>query len=740
MSEPLVKLTAALADRYTIERELGAGGMATVYLAHDIKHDRQVAIKVLKPELAAVINAERFMAEIKTTAALQHPHILPLFDSGRAGSDLYYVMPFVDGETLRDKIDRETRLDVDEAVKITADIAKALHYAHSKGVIHRDIKPENILLADGWPMVADFGIAFTVNSPERTRVRLTNEGLAMGTPEYMSPEQAMGERELTPQSDLYSLAILLYEMLAGVPPFSGPSWQSVIAKQMSAPVPSVRGANPTVPAAVEAAITRALAKPPEDRFRSVNAFVEALTLPRAGPADRASVAVLPFRLVGTGAEDEYFADGITEDVIAHLSKLRNLSVIARNSVMPFRGREQPLSEIAARLHVATILDGSIRRAGSRVRVVVQLIDAETGRSIWAETYDRDLTDIFAIQTDVALQIASALETELSTEERRRLHKEPTADVQAYTLYLQGRHALGRFTATGLHAGIELFERAIGRDSQYALAWTGIAISFTEMAEGGMMAPDEAYRRARAAVDQALLLDPGLGEAHSAAAYLRVVHDFDWMGAEAGYRRALDLNPNSADIHDLVGRFYSALGRHDEALKHLRRAHALDPLTHKLDVATELLRAERFEEALAAAMLAVEVDPGYSRAQATLGWALFHCGRIEEGIDALRIAPTLPGASVQWLAQLGEAYGLASRTEEAREVLRTLEELAQSSFVSPYHLAFVHIGLGDHERALDHLEHAVAERSGATYGIRASFLLKPLHGHPRFEALVRRINL
>ncbi|MEO5826226.1 MAG: protein kinase [Gemmatimonadales bacterium] len=740
MSEPLVTLTAALADRYTIERELGHGGMATVYLAHDIKHDRQVAIKVLKPELAAVISDERFMAEIKTTAALQHPHILPLFDSGRTDSDLYYVMPFVDGETLRTKLDREAPLDVDEAVKITTDIAKALHYAHSRGVIHRDIKPENILLADGWPMVADFGIAFNVNPPERSRERLTTEGMAMGTPEYMSPEQAVGERELTPQSDLYSLAIMLYEMLAGVPPFSGPSWQSVIAKQLSVPVPSVRSANPAVPAAVEAAITRALAKRPEDRFRSVEEFVAALAPSQADPVERASVAVLPFRLVGTGVEDQYFADGITEDVIAHLSKLKNLSVIARNSVMPFRDRDQPISAIASRLNVATVLDGSIRRAGARVRVVVQLIDAETGRSIWAETYDRDLIDIFAIQTDVALQIASALEAELSADERSRVHKEPTADLQAYTLYLQGRHAFGRFTATGLHAGVELFERAIGRDPQYALAWTGIAISFTEMAEGGMMAPDEAYRRARAAVENALLLDPGLGEAHSAAAYLMVVNDFDWIGAEAGYRRALDLNPNSADIHDLVGRFYSAMGRHDEALKHLHRAHALDPLTHKLDVATELLRAERFEEALAAVTLAVEVDPDYSRARATLGWALFLSGRVEEGIDALRIAATLPGASVQWLAQLGEAYGLAGRTEEAREVLHTLEELAQSTFVSPYHLAFVHIGLGDHERALDLLQHAVTERSGAAYGIRASFLLKPLHGHARFEALVRRINL
>ncbi|MGH7537801.1 MAG: protein kinase domain-containing protein [Gemmatimonadales bacterium] len=411
--EQLARLTAALAGRYAIERELGSGGMATVYLAEDVKHHRKVAVKVLQPELAAALGPDRFLREIRTAAALNHPHILALYDSGEADGFLYYVMPYVKGESLRQKLAREKQLSIEEALGITRQVASALDHAHARDLIHRDIKPENILLYEGEAMVADFGIALAVSAA--AGARLTETGVLVGTPEYMSPEQATGERALDARSDVFSLGCVLYEMLAGEPPYTGPTAQAVITKRMTDPVPAVRRLRDAVPAGVEQALMQALARTPADRFASAAAFAEALAQPGGVPPRRRSVAVLPFLNLSADPENEYFADGITEDVIANLSKIRALEVISRTSVMPFKKRDHGLRDIAARLGVATLLEGSVRRAGDRVRIVAQLIDAATDQHLWAETYDRQLTDIFAIQSDVAVHIASALRAELSQE-------------------------------------------------------------------------------------------------------------------------------------------------------------------------------------------------------------------------------------------------------------------------------------------------------------------------------------
>ncbi|HYT72703.1 MAG TPA: protein kinase, partial [Gemmatimonadales bacterium] len=411
------RLNAALAGRYAVERELGSGGMATVYLADDLKHRRKVAVKVLRPELASAIGPNRFLREIEIAAKLNHPHILALHDSGKADDFLFYVMPYVKGQSLRHRLHREKPLPIEEAVSITRDAALALDHAHAQGVIHRDVKPENILLYEGEAMVADFGIALAVSGAASGGQRLTERGVWVGTPEYMSPEQALGEDSLDARSDIYSLGCVLYELLAGEPPYTGPTAQAVIAKRLAGPAPGVRRLRATVPAGVEQALLKALATVPADRFASAAAFAEALTRPRAVHPTPKSVAVLPFTNLSPDAENEYFADGITEDVIAQLSKIRALKVISSTSVMPLKQRDQSLREIGARLGVAAVLEGSVRRDGDRVRIVAQLIDAETDHHLWAETYDRQLTDIFVIQSDVALRIAAALETELSPEER-----------------------------------------------------------------------------------------------------------------------------------------------------------------------------------------------------------------------------------------------------------------------------------------------------------------------------------
>ncbi len=462
---------------------------------------------------------------------------------------------------------------------------------------------------------------------------------------------------------------------------------------------------------------------------------------RGGPyARQPAVAVLPFINLDDNPDHDYFADGITEDVIAHLSKIRTLQVIARSSVLPFRNRQQSLKEIGATLGATKLLDGSVRHAGDRVRIVVSLVDVLTDRHLWGETYDRQVTDIFAIQTDVALHIAAALQARLSPEERSRVLKRPTEDMQAYRLFLQGRRWFTQYATEGYARAIEYIDRAIARDPTFALAWATIAMVHGEGVEIGLMKPEEGYRHAGEAVAQALALDPDLGEAHLADGYLRCLREFDWDGAERSFKRALELSPSSSDAFDLYGRMCAGLERYDDAIALLERAQELDPIAHRVDIATALLRAGRYDQATQRAQEAAELDPDQSRAQATLGWAHFLSGRESEGLAHLERAVETSGRNSLWLGQLGQAYGLLGRKEKAEEVLHELETQSQAGYVSPYHFVYVHVGLGDLERAMDRVEQVVDERSGPVYGIKGSFLLAPLHQHPRFQAIMRRIHL
>jgi serine/threonine-protein kinase len=372
-----------------------------------------------------------------------------------------------------------------------------------------------------------------------------------------------------------------------------------------------------------------------------------------------------------------------------------------------------------------------------------LIDVSSDRPLWAETYDRQLTDIFAIQSDVALQIASALKAGLTRDERIRIHREPTTNFQAYQLYLQGRYRYIQYTETDISKAIEYYRQAIAADPGFALAHVGIAFAHAELAAGqggGPVRPDLAYEEAKRAVEQALAMDPDLGEAHSVLALLKFTHDFDWAAAEEQFKLALDLSPGSADIYDHYGWLCSAVGRFDDALTLVKRAQELDPLAHRSDVANTLLRAGRFQEALEAALRAVEFEPHHGRSRSTLGWAYLKNGMVDEGLAELEQAVRLVPGNTLYLAQLGEAYGLVGRPEKAREVLERLEQRAKAGYVSPYHLAYVYTGLGEADRALDLLEQAYRERAGSVYGIKGSFLFTSLRQHPRFKALLRTMNL
>jgi serine/threonine-protein kinase len=748
--DALSQLNASLAGRYAVQRVLGRGGAAIVYLAEDLKHHRNVALKVIRPDLAEACGADRFLREIAIAAKLGHPHILPLYDSAEVDGSFFYTMPYVEGGTLRSRLEAEGRLDLRAAVEMVCVVASALEYAHAQGLVHRDIKPENILLYEGTAMVSDFGIAVALDAGARGRLgsalgdRLTETGLVVGTAAYMSPEQAAGEGEVDARSDVYSLACVLYEMLTGEPPHKGRSAVATMASRLHSDAVPASRLRPGIPAAVDQALMRALAREPAQRFATAKAFGDALAEALAAgtaPPRRRSVAVLPFLNIGGDPENSYFADGISEDVIAHLTKVRDLEVISRSSAAKFRDRDLSPREIGAQLHVATLLEGSVRRAGNRVRIVAQLVDVESDKHLWAETYDRDLTDIFAIQTDVALQIAAALRAELSQTERERIGREPTSNLAAYELYLRGRQQFVRFTPTSIRQAAVFFEAAVAEDASFALGYVALCTAYTELAEIGAVQTADSFAKARAAVTRAIALDDESGDAHAALAHLLFVAEFDFVNAEREFRRALVLSPGSADAHDHFGRMLSSLGRFDEALAHVNRARALDPLSAPVDHTTVLLRMGRYAEALPLARSQVIIDPENARARATLGWALYLTGSAEEGVQELERAA---GASTvddsTWLAQLGALYGLVGRVADARAVQGRLEALSRERFVSPYHFAYVHVGLGEFDLAMDRLEQAYEERGGSMYGIKTSFLFTPLRSHPRFVALLKKLNL
>ena len=740
---------------YEILEPIGEGGMGEVYRARDARLGRNVAIKTITPRLATDPKVlARFQREARVIASLSHPNVLAIHDVGSQDGIWFLVTELLEGETLRDRIAKGP-LSRRTAIEFAASVAQGLAAAHARGIVHRDLKPANIfLLSDGRVKVLDFGLArqtetatATDDTQSQPLTDATAAGVVMGTVGYMSPEQVRG-LPVDARSDIFSLGCVLYEMLAGRRPFQLPTPVETFAAILNADPAPLAGAGGSVPADLERIVRHCLEKDRNARFQSAQDLAFALgtaaSPAEAVPARRpeASVAVLPFLNLSADPENEFFTDGMTEDIIAHLSKVRSLKVISRASVMVFKKRDRSLQEVARTLGAAAILDGSVRRAGQRVRIVAQLIDPTDDRHLWVETYDRDLTDIFAIQTDVALQIAAALRAELSADERTRIHKPPTYSLQAYQLYLQGRHCSNRYTAEGWGEAIRYFEQAIAADPTLALAYVGLARVYAEGTTDGTLSvkPEVGFARAKEAIDRALALDSGLGEAHGIVALLKFVCDFDWPGAEREFEIALSLSPGSADIYDHYGWMCSSVGRYDDALRFFERARELDPLAHPTDGPGTLLRAGRNQEALEQATRVVEFDPTSAKALAICGWAYIRTGRMAEGLALLERAVEVAGGDTLTRAQLGHAYGIAGRPADARAILKELQTLARERYVPPYHLAYVHAGLDDRERAIDCLERAFAEKAGAIYGIKGTFFFRSLHSHPRFVALLRKMNL
>jgi len=742
------RLTAALADRYRIERELGQGGMATVYLAHDLKHDRKVAIKVLRPDLAASLGADRFLSEIRTVAALSHPNILPLFDSGAASTPdsltthdsrlLYYVMPFIEGETLRSRMTREKALPLDEALRLTREIGDALAYAHARDVIHRDIKPENILLQSGHAVVADFGIARAVKAAGAER--LTEVGLAIGTPAYMSPEQSAGERDLDGRSDLYALASVLYEMLAGEAPFTGATIEAILVQRFTQPPPKITKKRPNISRTIEAALCTAMARAPGDRFPTVERFIASLEAKGASSTElERSIAVLPFANMSGDPENEYFSDGISEEIINALTQLPNLRVAARTSAFSFKGKNLDLRTVGEQLNVATVLEGSVRRAGGRIRITAQLVNVADGYHLWSERYDRELTDIFAIQDEIATAIAGKLKVTLGVGSERQLVRALTANVEAYDLYLRG-HAFVKQRGLALLRAADCFERALALDPDFALAHAELAEALVLMSLYGIVFPADIRDRARRAASRAQELDPGLVTTQIALALYSIIVEFDKAGTKAAFARAIELDPTDIDARTFQAAFDFCYirGQHDLAAAQLLGVIESDPLSAVAhgQAAIVLAFGGKLEEAEAQARRGIELDPGafYSR------WALIHAlmlgSRPEAGVEEGRVMLAQFGRHPWLMMGVAFACGAAGQQEKAEAIYAELVARARGEYVQPVSLAISALGAGHRELALHHLREAASVRDPmlAATGLHGP-MFTSIRQDPEYQAIL-----
>ena len=681
----LEQLRTSLPDRYRIEREVGRGGMATVFLAHDLKHDRAVAIKVLHPDLAATLGPERFLREIKVAARLNHPHIVPLHDSGQAGDLLYYVMPFVEGESLRARMHRSGQLSVEDAVEIARDVASALDYAHRQQVVHRDIKPENVMMHEGEAMVTDFGIAKAVRAAGAENI--TQTGVAIGTPAYMSPEQASGEREPDGRSDIYSLGCMVFEMLTGQPPFTGPTAQAMIMKRFLEQPPSARALRAAVPPDLDRTLVKAMARAPEERFETAAMLAHALA-PHAGAtppeslrttaapaATEKSIAVLPFVNMSADPENEYFTDGIAEEIINALSKVQALRVASRTSSFAFKGKNEDISGIGRHLKVSTVLEGSVRKAGNMLRVTAQLVDVANGYQLWSERFDRKLEDVFAIQDEIAASIVRALRVVLNEQEKQAIGKAATADVEAYDYYLRGRQFFHQFRRTSIQHARRMFERAIATDPKYVPAYAGAAdcCSFLYMywdASKANLEGADSYSQ------QALALDAGRAEAHASRGLALSLRQ-NYEEAEREFATAIALNPNQFEAHYFFARCLFQQGKHEKAVHHYLEAGRVRPEDYQTPylVSAPLRRLGRKPEADAILRQAVklaerhlELNPEDVRALYLGAAGMMELGEREKALEWVGRALVLDPEDSGVLYNSACVYALGGRTEEAIKLL------------------------------------------------------------------------
>jgi len=733
-------------SKYTLRDKLGEGGMGVVYKAEDTQLKRTVALKFLNPDaFGSDEDKQRFIREAQIGASLDHPNICTVYEIDERDDEVFIAVAYIEGVSLDVKV-QSGPLDIAEAVQIATQVARGLSAAHDKGIVHRDIKSSNILLTnDGLVKITDFGLAKLVGDGEMSG------RIIAGSTAYMSPEQARAD-EVDLRTDIWSLGVVLFEMLTGVLPFRGDFEAALMYSILNEEPRHITGLRPAVPVDLKRVINKMLAKNPDDRFQTAEEARAALAEVKRVLEDsgvkpptggKPSIAVLPFVDMSPDGDQEYFCDGIAEEITSALTKLEGLRVVARTSAFSFKGKNVGIPDIGLRLGVETLLEGSVRKAGNKLRIAVQLTSAKDGYDLWSEQYDREFEDIFAIQDEIRLAIVDQMKVTLLHEDRAALVKRHTVDPEAYSLYLRGRFFWSKRTEDGYRKALDYFKQAIAKDPSYALAYVGIADCYDLLGWYDYLAPDEAFPKARAAAHKAMEMDERLAEAHATAGWICANYDWSWGCAESNYKQALKLNPGYATAHQWYAEYLSYMGRHEEAIKHAEEAVQLDPLSIIIncDLGQVLYYAREYDRAIEQLGRTLEMEPGFSISHYFLAFAYLqrrnHTGALQAAQKALVLSG---GEGPLNVAQLGLVHAFAGNADEARAALATLSELSDKRYVSPFSVALVHMGLGQIDEAFEWLNKAHEARDHWLETLKVHPVLDTLRMDPQYEGLLAKMQL
>jgi len=733
-------------SHYRILEKLGEGGMGVVYKAQDTKLDRIVALKFLPKHLLCDEEAKtRFVHEAKTASVLNHPNITTIYEIDEAEDECFISMEYVQGESLKELIKSKQiqKWDMAKIMDVGIQITEGLSKAHLKGIVHRDIKSDNIMLTnEGLVKIMDFGLAKLKGLTHSTK-----PGTTLGTVPYMSPEQAQG-KQFDHRSDIFSLGVVFYEMITCQLPFKGNYEQAVIyaiLNENPEPLASLRA---EVPTELELIVNKALAKGPDSRYQKAGDILIDLRklrqqLESINSRKRPSIAVLPFTNLSADKEQEFFCDGMAEEIINALTHVEGLRVVARTSAFSFRGKETDIREIGKKLNVETLLEGSVQKAGNRLRITAQLANVADGYHLWSEKYDRDTEDVFAIQDEISLAIVDKLKIQLLGKEKAKLVTRYTDNLEAYNLYLKGRYFWSKRTEQDIKRAIQYFEQAIERDPDYALAYAGMADCHVVLAEYSLLPPKEAFPRAKAAVIKALEIDETLAEAHTSLAFIKTFSDWDWMGAEREFKQAIELNPSYANARQWYGEYLTMKGQYAEATAEFERAQELDPLSLIIGVASAVnlfCGTRQYDQVIEKCQKLLEMDPNFGGVLNVLGMAYREKAMYEEAIQAFQKARTFDEGNTWVRAELGHAYALSGNISQAQKVLEELKRLSKRRYVPPDNIALVYLGLGKKDLTFEYLEKAYQDRSVGLSWLKADPVFDSLRSDPRFMALLKRIGL
>jgi serine/threonine protein kinase len=744
-----------IAGRYEILEPLGRGGMGEVYKVRDTKLDEEIALKLLRPDIASDKSMiERFRNELKLARKITHKNVCRMHDFHEEEDIPFITMEYVEGDNLKNCIQNNGKLSIEEALNITKQVITGLMEAHELGVVHRDLKPQNIMIdKKGHAKIMDFGIARSVEAPG-----VTTTGMIIGTPDYISPEQAEGE-EADQRSDIYSLGAILYEMVTGRVPFKGDTAISVAIKHKTQLPVDPRKLNPEVSEDLSRLILICMEKKRERRYQSAEELLSDLVkiekgipaavkaIPTKEPARemrgkmkwRNSIAVLPFVDLSAQRDQEYFCDGMVEELINSLSRIKDLRVVARTSAFSFKGKDVDIREIGKRLNVKTVLEGSVRKAGNRLRITTQLVNVEEDFPIWSDRYDRELEDVFAIQDDIAKSIVNSLKIEVLGEKEAPLVKAHTEKPEAYEAYLKGLFHYWKLSPEHIALALGYYQLALEKDPNYALAYTGIAGVWGSRGIFGIVTPLEAFPKVKEAVLKALELDDTLSEVHYSLAVFRFYFEWDWGGAEIEFQRAIELNPNNANIHLIYSSFLDMMRRPEEAITEIERSLELDPLNFfaQCVYGLHLFNWRKHDDAIAHFRNTLRTEPNFPLAHEGL-WVALHQKQMDEEAlaEAKKYFDVLGDREVAEALERG--YAEAGYPGAMSLAAEKLAERSKQTYVQPTQIARLYDHAREQNRALEWLEKAYEDREPSLVDLNV-WPQGTVRDDPRFQALLRRLN-